>query len=189
MSLRKWWGIYLSAAILVAVIIFGVLTDEPVKPIKQFKQQQNPDLYRQMQYTSDYFACIEDIMMNEDYRPLAYNCAAGHSTIGFGHKIKAGEKFMEPMSFEDAYFLMNDDFDVSIVIAKLYGFKRDDSQQLAVAHAIYCLGQGTTGKIIDSGFTRVIMRYCYYRGKNGMVFNQRIKESREFELNLYKKRY
>ena len=173
-----------------AIIVVGALTNEaPNRPVKQFKQQQNPDLYRQMQYTADYYACIENIMLNEDFSPLAYNCAAGHRTIGFGHKIKAGESFREPMTFSVAYDTMKNDFSESIVIAKLYGFNRDDSQQLAVAHAIYCLGQGTTKKIIRKGFTKTILSYCNYQRDGKMIYNKRIWESREFELNLYKKRY
>lgn len=174
---------------IVGILTYGALTDPGRnEPAQQFIRQQDPDLYREVEYTKDYHACIENIMFNEDFRSEVYLCAAGHRTIGFGHKIKPMESF-EKLTWGEAYRILKDDFHLSIVIAKLYGFERNDGQQLAVAHAVYCLGRGTTLDIVQKGFPRVIMRYCYYRGKNGMVFNQRIKESRQFELSLWSKKY
>jgi lysozyme len=45
----------------------------------------------------------------EGYQPKKYLCPAGKPTIGFGHLIKPGEAFQEPMSYSEALALLDDD--------------------------------------------------------------------------------
>lgn len=49
---------------------------------------------------------IEIIKKWEGFRPTSYLCLAKKRTIGYGHFIKPGEEFQEPMSREIAYALL-----------------------------------------------------------------------------------
>lgn len=139
------------------------------------------------EYRLNYFRCVENIMLAEGFCQYPYACPAGHPTIGFGHMIQPKDKFRYPMSFHTAYQLLLSDFNGSIAYARELGYVRENNQQLAVAHAIFCLGVGTVGKLVKSGFRRNVLKYCKYKRGNQWIKSEYIRKSRQFELNLYNK--
>jgi lysozyme len=54
-------------------------------------------------------AAIGIIKHFEGYSPVVYEDAAGYPTIGFGHLVKPGEKFTEPLLGEAAEKLLEQD--------------------------------------------------------------------------------
>lgn len=53
--------------------------------------------------------CLEDIKDIEKYMPVAYEDAAGHLTIGYGHRIKKDEEFPAWLSPKAAENLLRED--------------------------------------------------------------------------------
>jgi len=45
----------------------------------------------------------------EGFQPHVYTCPGGMPTIGFGHVVKEGETFEQPMSVQQAYDLLKED--------------------------------------------------------------------------------
>lgn len=43
------------------------------------------------------------------FAPVVYRCAAGHKTIGWGHRLQSGERFQQPISAAEADRLLQVD--------------------------------------------------------------------------------
>ena len=43
------------------------------------------------------------------FAPVVYRCAAGHKTIGWGHRLQSGERFQQPISAIEAEHLLRRD--------------------------------------------------------------------------------
>lgn len=52
---------------------------------------------------------ISFVQRFEGYSPVVYKDSAGKNTIGFGHLIKPGEVFRQPMTGEEAFALLQRD--------------------------------------------------------------------------------
>lgn len=130
--------------------------------------------------------CCLDLMKSENFMEKEYLCPANYRTIGFGHRIVAKDKIPKKINFTYAYDLLKRDFDQSIFYAKSIGYKENNNQQLAVAHAIYCLGIGRVKSIKD--FKKDITKYRYYKDKKGNYLkSDNLNKNRLFEYNLYNK--
>lgn len=173
---------------IIGIFVYGGLTTPEAatdRPGAGMSRPAPPDTTGGSLYVKNYHACIERIMFNEDFQPRVYDCPAGYATIGFGHKLRPGEKFDEPMNWRVAYNLMKADFDESIWYAKRAGFVRKNGRQLAVAHCIYCLGVGTTKKILARGFVCTILKYHSFRANGKLIHSGGALRNRQFELNLF----
>jgi GH24 family phage-related lysozyme (muramidase) len=141
-----------------------------------------------LQYQYNKQLCITNIMLSEDFSSTVYKCPAGFNTIGFGHQVKPTDKIPNKIDFKTGYIILESDFNGCIAYARELGYEKDTPKQLAVAHAIYCLGIGTVGNISD--FKNDIMKYVYYHKPNGaMVQSEQIKSARIFEKNMFEKEY
>lgn len=63
-------------------------------------------MFKQKRLTPNGYALIKRF---EGFSAYVYNDAAGYPTIGYGHKIKPGEVFDEPMSERAAFSLLVND--------------------------------------------------------------------------------
>lgn len=129
--------------------------------------------------TDNKIECIHNLMLSEGYSANVYTDNKGNRLIGFGHMIRKGEDWTH-VSFFQAYEILMNDFDTAELIAETWGYK--NNQKLAVAHIIFCFGEGKAKKILNYGVDKLPL-YCMYNGK----INQRMFMSRYYELNLYNK--
>ena len=147
------------------------------------------------QFERGYEEAIEFIKKHEGYaNGQIYYDAAGHRTIGYGHKIKSGEEFPEKISKQEAENLLKKDFDKAIWYAEketnLKGYKK-----IAIAHFIYARGIGNflrsnLRKKIVTGepIKEELMRWIYYRSVSGeLVESEYIKKIRLWEVGMYNK--
>lgn len=156
------------------------------KNIQVVKNENAKQQCSEIIYAYNKQLCYIDLMMSEHFMPTEYFCPANYRTIGFGHRITAKDKIPKKINFAYAYDLLKRDFDQSIYYAKSIGYKENNNQQLAVAHAIYCLGIGTVKSIKD--FKNDILKYQYYKDKKGNYLkSDNLNKNRLFEYNLYNK--
>lgn len=127
--------------------------------------------------------CIINLMLSESFSEKIYNCGAGYPTIGFGHQITKRDKGLKRVNFTQAYIMLESDFNGCIALARELGYEYDNCQQLAIAHAIFCMGAEKVMRIKD--FKSSIGKYCYYKANAQFVRSEWILKSRLFEKDLY----
>jgi len=145
------------------------------------------------QFEKGYEEAIKFIKDHEGFAGgKAYYDAAGIKTIGYGHRIKKGEKFSEKISQKEAENLLRKDFDKAVWYAEresnTVGYKK-----IVVAHFIYAKGIGnflrsTFKKKVDKkeSVDEELKKWCYYRGKNGVpVRSEYIYKIRLWEIEMY----
>ena len=125
---------------------------------------------------------LENLMLTEGFSPVWYKCPSGQQTIGFGHALKPGDHLPGRITFEQGYDLLLSDFDQCLTRAEQLGFKH--FQALAVAHALYCMGEVTVKKI--SNFEGQILKYNRYHCGGVMKHSTNLDRQREFELKIFK---
>lgn len=140
-------------------------------------------------YDLEYERCLENIRQTESYQSRWYLCPANKLSIGFGHTKKPWEEISDTLTYEQADVILHTDFNWAIDYAISFGYRKRNYEQLAVAHAIYCLGYGTVKEIIGKDFPDHILNYCRYRKDGKLIKARSIEKSRIFELELYNKRY
>ena len=190
--LKEYYLFILGGVSVAGIIALGYLTlpERTAHPVvKNVDWEVEYTAVQELKYLTAYHRCIDSIIAHEGFRRTPYQCAAGKWTIGIGHGIKPGERFTR-LTIGQAHQLMKQDFDLCIEWAERYGFERRDGRQLAVAHAMYCMGVGTVYDLVQSGFPQNVTGYCHYRsGKTGeMVFSPGGLRSRKFELELWNQR-
>lgn len=90
---------------------------------------------------------IELIQYFEGYSPFIYKDAVGIPTIGFGHVIKPGENFIEPLMGDDALNLLeNDVMKTAKVINPIINVPLKSGQFDALTSFSFNLGSGTLRK-------------------------------------------
>jgi hypothetical protein len=102
---------------------------------------------------------------------------------------KCPEPSTDTITIEQANIIMRSDFMWAIDYAISFGYRQRNYEQLAVAHAIYCLGYGKVKKIDGDGFREHILNYSGYWKDGKLIKGGSIEKSRIFELKLYNKRY
>lgn len=137
-------------------------------------------------YKKNKYLCYIDLMKSEDFKESEYICPANCKTIGFGHQITAKDKIPKNINFAMAYDLLVDDFEQAILYAKNIGYEKNNNKQLAVAHAIYCMGIGKVKSI--KNFENDILKYVFYKDNKGKyVKSSNLTKNRSFEYELYRK--
>lgn len=148
-------------------------------------------LTSEKEYKIAYDSVINYIKDNEGFRSNYYNCPAGQLTIGYGHKIRPEDGDINaPISEEEATILLKKDFQRAINHVRentdLMG-----SQELAIAHFIFCVGIGTflkssvKKKIDQDKPIDVILQYNKIKTEDTIISSKRLLGNRQFELNLY----
>ncbi len=139
-----------------------------------------------VEYQKEYLMCLETAIHYEGIRLKPYIDPAGYLTIGYGHKIKKGEKFGEISSWQ-AWELLKKDFGRCIERAVELGFEYPDNRQLAVAHAVYCLGIGTVTEFFHrhKDFSDIALYNKYWTPEGEWITAMSIQRSRDFEVKLF----
>ncbi len=145
------------------------------------------------QFEKGYEEAIQFIKDHEGFAGgKAYYDAAGIKTIGYGHRVKEGEKFPERITEKQANLLLRKDFDKAVWYAEresnTKGYKK-----IVVAHFIYAKGIGnflrsTFKKKVDAGepVEEELKKWCYYRGADGEpIRSEYIYKIRLWEIEMY----
>ncbi len=156
-------------------------------------------------------AAVEFLHGSEGFSGYVYKDVAGLDTIGYGHLIKPGETFNEPISKEEALELYNKDvgkFTTAVDnFEKEYNVKLTQNQYEAMVSFSYNLGENiwkenTTIKslILSGNYTEQEIKdafglFCKYRDRETQeyvrsrgVYNRRIDEAELFLYGDYERR-
>ena len=137
---------------------------------------------------------IDIIRYFEGFSAVPYMCAGGYNTIGYGHVIKASEKFDAPINKEQATSLLEKDVQCSEkAVCEFIHTRLEIYQSDALISFTYNLGAGalqrsTLRRKINRGEYRLaageFSRWVYAGGKklNGLV-KRRYVESQLFQGN------
>lgn len=83
----------------------------------------------------------------EGFQPQVYACPAGKPTIGFGHVVREGETFNQPISVQEAYDLLKKDLAIAEdALHRLVKVPLAICQFDALASFIYNIGVGAFEK-------------------------------------------
>lgn len=92
-------------------------------------------------------AGVDLVKRSEGYSATPYTCPAGHPTIGYGHRIRAGEVFGEPLSPAQAEDLLRADLaEAAAAVERLVAVPLNDDQFAALVDFAYNLGAGNLQK-------------------------------------------
>ncbi|WP_159081753.1 glycoside hydrolase family protein [Paenibacillus sp. CAA11] len=142
---------------------------------------------------------------SEGYSAYKYKDQAGKWTIGYGHLIRPGEKFKEPMSQEEAIKLYEKDIQKFIKsvneFQSKYNLKLTQNQFDALVSFTYNLGENiwegkttlksliVSGKYTDQELKEAFGRFCKADGKRSRgLYNRRIDEAEVFLYGEYTRR-
>lgn len=156
--------------------------------IKYVEVDKQQSLVDSLKYLIWYNECVINIMVTEDFCKYPKPCPAGYPTVGFGHKIRPGDRFHYPLAIRTGLDTLRADFQHAINYAKEIGYERNDNRQLAVAHFIYCLGYADIRRVIRRGFMLHALSYTHFKDKKtGKYVNSKyLLKSRLFETKMYK---
>jgi lysozyme len=107
------------------------------------------------------------IACHEQYRQFPYKCAAGHMTVGFGHKILPGEDFSKGVTYIEAIRLLKKDAAehlVGVIKALPLGFEPEPYQLGALLSFAFNVG-------VHALATSSLMK-CIVAGDYGQVPGQ-----------------
>jgi GH24 family phage-related lysozyme (muramidase) len=158
-----------------------------------FKNEQTPITVKYtapcnhdaVEYAWSYMECIESLIHSEGFVAKETQCPAGYPTIGFGHQIWPNEHF-STITVPEAYDLLIEDFDCARMNAVDLGYYVPNHQQLAVAHACFCLGMKPVKEVLEKGTFERIKHYIKYKNDQGKyVVSKNLIKAREFEIKLY----
>lgn len=83
------------------------------------------------------------IKEHEGWSPVVYICPAGKRTIGYGHVIKPGESFQEPISRRQGLeLLVSDVATAEAAVERLVTVPLTDNQFAALVSFTFNVGQG-----------------------------------------------
>ncbi len=83
------------------------------------------------------------IIAFEGFSPIPYRCPAGYLTVGYGHVVRAGEIFRQPISAEEGRRLLEADVGhVEAAVVRLIPVPLTDGQFDALVSFTYNLGAG-----------------------------------------------
>ncbi len=146
------------------------------------------------QFEKGYNEAISFIKAHEGFNAgYSYTDVSGIETIGYGHVIRDGEVFNEPISVKEAENLLRQDIDKAVRAiereTELQGY-----QKIAMAHFVYAKGIGT---FLKSSLKKKIEqkepigeeleRWCYYRSaKTGkLVRSEHSFSIRQWEIEMF----
>lgn len=122
-----------------------------------------------------------------------YRCVAGYLTIGYGHVVRVGEEFNEPISRRQADRMLRRDFNRCMQLARLNTNNLQPCQLIAVSHFIYSKGIGKFNRsrlkiLIDSGFdpSEEFLKWCKYHTPDGKIVTSNYSlKIRKWEVDMY----
>lgn len=86
---------------------------------------------------------LDLIQRHEGFSPHVYLCPAGYPTIGYGHVVRNGEKFPNPITKEEAMELLQKDVaQAEAQVVQLISVPLESGQYDALVSFVYNLGGG-----------------------------------------------
>ena len=143
-----------------------------------------------MTYSQD---CIDLVKQSEGFSAHPYKDSAGYGTVGYGHKIKAGEDFEDGLTVAEAEALMREDLDKAAAgVNELVKAKLTQGQFDALTDFVFNLGAGnlrnsTLLRKLNAGYgdeaPAELLRWVYAGGEKlpGLVTR------RQREVDLWRK--
>ena len=111
----------------------------------------------------------------EGFSPFTYSDVGGIPTIGFGHAIRTGERFIEPISGQQAQELLERDTHAAVTtLSRLIKPSTTQNQFDALTSFTYNVGVGTFMRssvlrkhndLDDAGASAALLRYDHVGGK------------------------
>lgn len=122
-----------------------------------------------------------------------YRCVAGYLTIGYGHVVRVGEEFTEPISRQQADRMLRRDFNRCMQLARHNTNNLQPCQLIAVSHFIYSKGIGKFKRsrlkiLIDSGYdpSEEFLKWCKYHTPDGKIITSNYSlKIRKWEVDMY----
>jgi len=140
-----------------------------------------------MTYSQD---CIDLVKVSEGFSAHPYKDSAGYGTVGYGHKIVAGEDFEDGLTVSEAETLMREDLDKAAhAVNELVKVPLTQGQFDALADFTFNLGganlrNSTLLRKLNSGYADEVpaelLRWIYAGGEklSGLI----VRRQREVEL-------
>jgi len=140
-----------------------------------------------MTYSQD---CIDLVKASEGFSAHPYKDSAGYGTVGYGHKIVAGEDFEDGLTVAEAETLMREDLDKAAhAVNELVKVPLTQGQFDALADFAFNLGaanlrNSTLLRKLNSGYgdevPAELLRWIYAGGEklSGLI----VRRQREVEL-------
>lgn len=132
----------------------------------------------------------------EGLRLFSYGDVAGHETIGFGHLIKYGESFSQPITSAEAESLLEKDEEIAARgVNSLVNVPLTISQADGLDDFVFNLGSGTLAKstllslLNESKYSQAADKFMVYdKARIGGVLEvfQGLLSRRKAEVSLYK---
>jgi lysozyme len=157
-------------------------------------QQKLHSFEQEMKWHIKYNQVINYIKEHEGFMPVKYKCAAGVTTIGYGHVLQTSESLPEIISEKQADLILRKDFDKALRYVTLCMPHLSNNQKLAMSHFVFSLGIGRFNQsnlkqaiINNEEIDTIWLSYCYYKiGKAKKIRSDYAYKIRKWELELFK---
>ena len=174
------------------VIQLNLLLAPGLEVTEEIKAKQLQEFTRMQEWRSAYELVVRSIKRQEGFMDSMYYCPGGILTIGYGHAIKTGESFYEPMSEAEAERLLRQDLDSAIAFVQK-STNLEHVQLLAMGHFVYNIGSGnfyrsTLRQLIIAGdpIDEEIIKWIHIKTNKGIIRSDWLLKSRKLELELFK---
>lgn len=174
------------------VISLHLILSPGVELTEEKRNEQTQKFVRETEWKTMYELVVESIKHQEGFMSTSYYCPGGILTIGYGHAIKPGEFFNEPMSEEEADRLLRQDLDSAIAFVRK-STNLEHIQLLAMGRFVYNVGSGNFYRstlrqliIANEPIDEEIIKWIHIRTDKGFYKSDWLLQSRQMELKLFK---
>ena len=174
------------------LINFNLVLAPGVEISIEEKDKKTQALLRMIEWKDTYELVVKSIKRQEGFMSNKYYCPGGVLTIGYGHAIKDGEFFYEPMTEIEAERLLRQDLDSAIAyVQKVTNLEH--VQLLAMGHFVFNIGSGNFYRstlrqliIADEPIDEEIIKWIHIKTNKGKIKSDWLLQSRKLELELFK---
>ena len=156
------------------------------------REKELQEFIRMTEWRDTYELVVKSIKRQEGFMDSSYYCPGGILTTGYGHAIRRGESFNEPMSEETAERLLRQDLDSAIAYVQRVT-DLEHVQLLAMGHFVFNVGSGnfyrsTLRQLImaDKPIDNEITKWIHIKTNTGIFKSDWLLQSRKLELELFK---
>ena len=156
------------------------------------REKELQEFIRMTEWRDTYELVVKSIKRQEGFMDSSYYCPGGILTIGYGHAIRRGESFNEPVSEEEAERLLRQDLDSAIAYVQRVT-DLEHVQLLAMGHFVFNVGSGnfyrsTLRQLImaDKPIDNEITKWIHIKTNTGIFKSDWLLQSRKLELELFK---
>lgn len=136
-------------------------------------------------------AGLQLLKLSEGFRASVYNDIAGFKTIGFGHRLKAGEDFPDGITMGQAEQILADDIAIAeAAVTRLVTVELTQGQFDALVDFVFNLGAGRLGqstllRLLNQGKYGDAAMQLILWDHAGQKEVESLKRRREAELRLW----